>query len=84
MSSLVGSFAIRRLPLVEDGRMVGVLTTDDLLIDVAANLGDLVRPITGQVLSCIATRLSISRLLRKLTRRAFGAGVNPSLLPLVA
>ena len=43
------SHAIRRLPLVEDGRIVGVLTTDDLLIDVAANLGDLVRPITGQV-----------------------------------
>jgi signal-transduction protein with cAMP-binding, CBS, and nucleotidyltransferase domain len=43
------SHAIRRLPLVEGGRIVGVLTTDDLLIDLVADLGDLVRPITGQV-----------------------------------
>ena len=43
------SHAIRRLPLVRDGRIVGMLTTDDLLIDLVADLGDLVRPITGQV-----------------------------------
>jgi CBS domain-containing protein len=43
------SHAIRRLPLVENGRIVGMLTTDDLLIDLVADLGDLVRPITGQV-----------------------------------
>jgi signal-transduction protein with cAMP-binding, CBS, and nucleotidyltransferase domain len=43
------SHAIRRLPLVRDGHIVGMLTTDDLLIDLVADLGDLVRPITGQV-----------------------------------
>ena len=43
------SHAVRRLPLVRDGRIVGMLTTDDLLIDLVADLGDLVRPITGQV-----------------------------------
>jgi signal-transduction protein with cAMP-binding, CBS, and nucleotidyltransferase domain len=43
------SHAIRRLPLVRDGRIVGMLTTDDLLIDLVADLSDLVRPITGQV-----------------------------------
>lgn len=42
--------AIRRLPLVEDGKFVGMLVVDDLLIDVIANLGDLVRPITGEVI----------------------------------
>ena len=43
------SQAIRWLPLVQHGRLVGMLTTDDLLIDLVADLGDLVRPITGQV-----------------------------------
>jgi signal-transduction protein with cAMP-binding, CBS, and nucleotidyltransferase domain len=47
--SIFHSHAIRRLPLVEDGSIVGMLTTDDLLIDFVADLGDLVRPITGQV-----------------------------------
>jgi CBS domain-containing protein len=43
------SHAIRRVPLVENGRLVGMLTTDDLLIDLVADLGEIVRPITGQV-----------------------------------
>lgn len=43
------SHAIRRLPVVERGHIVGMLTTDDLLIDIVGDLGDLVRPITGQV-----------------------------------
>jgi CBS domain-containing protein len=43
------SHAVRRLPLVQDGRIVGMLTTDDLLIDLVADLGEIVRPITGQV-----------------------------------
>ena len=46
---LFHSHAIRRLPLVESGRMVGMLTTDDLLIDLVADLAEIVRPITGQV-----------------------------------
>jgi CBS domain-containing protein len=44
------SHAIRRLPLVDDaGKIVGVLTTDDLLIDLVSDLGESLRPITGQV-----------------------------------
>jgi CBS domain-containing protein len=43
------SHAIRRLPLVDNGKVVGMLTTDDLLIDFVADLGDVIRPITGEV-----------------------------------
>jgi CBS domain-containing protein len=43
------SHAIRRLPLVEDGRMVGMLTVDDLMIDLVNDLDSLVRPVFGQV-----------------------------------
>ncbi len=40
----------RRLPLLDDaGRLAGVLTVDDLLIDLTADLADVVRPITGEV-----------------------------------
>ncbi len=42
--------AFRRLPLVEEGRMVGMLTVDDLLMDVVSDLANLVRPITGEVI----------------------------------
>jgi len=42
--------AIRRLPLVTGDRMVGMLTVDDLVVDVTADLVRLVRPVTGQVL----------------------------------
>lgn len=42
--------AIRRLPVMESGRFVGMVAVDDLLIDLAADLGDLVRPITGEVI----------------------------------
>lgn len=38
----------RRLPVVDDDRLVGMLTVDDLVIDVTADLVDLARPITGQ------------------------------------
>jgi CBS domain-containing protein len=41
---------IRRLPLVEDGHLVGMVTVDDLVIDLTSDLGRLSRPITGQVL----------------------------------
>jgi CBS domain-containing protein len=42
--------ACRRLPLISDGRLVGMLTVDDLLIDLIADLGDVARPITGEVI----------------------------------
>jgi len=42
--------AIRRLPLVADDHLVGMLTVDDLVVDVTADLARLVRPVTDQVL----------------------------------
>ncbi|MGH9083838.1 MAG: CBS domain-containing protein [Acidimicrobiales bacterium] len=42
--------AVRRLAVVRDGRFVGMITVDDLLVDVAADLGDLAQPITAEVL----------------------------------
>jgi CBS domain-containing protein len=41
---------VRRLAVVRDGRFVGMLTIDDLLINLAADLADLTRPITAEVL----------------------------------
>lgn len=41
---------IRRLPLMEGDRMVGMLSMDDLVIDFVSDLGRLTRPILGQVL----------------------------------
>lgn len=42
--------AVRRLVVVREGRFVGMLSIDDLLVDVAADLADLARPITAEVL----------------------------------
>ena len=42
--------ACRRVPLISDGQVVGMLTADDLLIDLIADLGDIARPITGEVI----------------------------------
>jgi CBS domain-containing protein len=42
--------AVRRLAVVRDGRFVGMVTVDDLLIDLAADLSDLARPVTAEVL----------------------------------
>jgi signal-transduction protein with cAMP-binding, CBS, and nucleotidyltransferase domain len=41
---------IRRLPLVEDGRMTGMITVDDVAIDLVSELDSLFRPVTGQVI----------------------------------
>jgi signal-transduction protein with cAMP-binding, CBS, and nucleotidyltransferase domain len=40
---------IRRLPVIDEGRMVGMLTVDDLMIHMINDLSDLVAPVTGQV-----------------------------------
>jgi len=40
----------RRLPLVEEGRVVAMLAVDDLVIDVASDLANLVRPVVGEVI----------------------------------
>jgi CBS domain-containing protein len=42
--------AIRRVVLVDGDRPVGLVSVDDLLVDLAADLGDLARPVTGEVL----------------------------------
>jgi CBS domain-containing protein len=42
--------AVRRLPLVEDDAVIGMLTMDDLVVDLTGDLGRLTRPITAQVL----------------------------------
>lgn len=44
------SHAIRRIPIVEDGRVVAMVSADDLVMDVASDLVDLARPITAQVI----------------------------------
>ena len=42
--------AVRRLAVVQGDRFVGMISVDDLLIDVAADLADLARPVTAEVL----------------------------------
>jgi CBS domain-containing protein len=42
--------AVRRIPLVAGDRAVGMLTIDDLLVDLTSDLADLARPVTGQVI----------------------------------
>lgn len=42
--------AVRRLAVVRDGVFVGMVTVDDLLVDLAADLADLARPVTAEVL----------------------------------
>jgi CBS domain-containing protein len=41
--------AIRRLPVVDQDRMVGMFTVDDLMIRLVNDLEDLMAPVTGQV-----------------------------------
>lgn len=45
-----GAHALRRLAVVQDDRFVGMVTVDDLLVDLAADLSDLARPVTAEVL----------------------------------
>jgi CBS domain-containing protein len=47
---LFRTHACRRVPLISDGQVVGMLTADDLLIDLIADLGDIARPIIGEVI----------------------------------
>ncbi len=48
--ALFRSHGIRRLAVERDGCFVGVITVDDLLVDLSADLADLARPITAEVL----------------------------------
>lgn len=47
---LFRTHALRRLALVRDGQFVGMITVDDLLIDLAGDLSDLARPVTAEVI----------------------------------
>ena len=42
--------AVRRLAVVREGRFLGTVTVDDLLVYVSADLADLVRPVTAELL----------------------------------
>lgn len=46
---LFRTHAVRRLAVVRDEKFVGMITVDDLLIDLAADLSDLARPVTAEV-----------------------------------
>ena len=41
--------AVRRLVVLRDGALVGVLSIDDLLVDLVGDLADLVRPVTAEI-----------------------------------
>lgn len=42
--------AVRRLAIVSGTRFVGTVTVDDLLVDLAADLADLARPVTAEIM----------------------------------
>ena len=47
--ALFRSHAVRRLAVVRDDQFVGMITVDDLLVDLAADLSDLARPVTAEI-----------------------------------
>lgn len=47
---LFRTHAVRRLAVVRGGHFVGMLSIDDLLVYLAADLADLARPITAEIL----------------------------------
>lgn len=48
--ALFRTHAARRLAVVREERFVGMITVDDLLVDLAGDLADLARPVTAEVL----------------------------------
>jgi CBS domain-containing protein len=48
--ALFRTHAVRRLAVVRDGKFQGTVTIDDLLVDLAADLADLARPVAAEVL----------------------------------
>lgn len=48
--ALFRTHGVRRLAVVRGQGFVGMITVDDLLIDLASDLSDLSRPVTGEVL----------------------------------
>ena len=47
--SLLSTHGIRRLAVVKDDRFVGMITIDDLLVDLANDLNELSRPVTAEI-----------------------------------
>jgi CBS domain-containing protein len=48
--ALFRTHTVRRLAVVRDGQFVGMITVDDLLMDLASDLTDLARPVAAEVL----------------------------------
>lgn len=47
---ILGTRGVRRLPVVSDEGIVGMLTVDDLLVGVATDLERLVQPVVGELI----------------------------------
>jgi predicted transcriptional regulator len=50
VARLFREHAIRRLPIISGDRVLGMITVDDLLIDLTQDVADVIRPITGEVI----------------------------------
>jgi len=48
--ALFRSHGVRRLAVTRGGEFVGMITVDDLLIDLTADLSDLARPVTAETI----------------------------------
>ena len=48
--ALFRTHAVRRLAVVRGAQFVGMISVDDLLVDLAGDLADLARPVTAEVL----------------------------------
>jgi CBS domain-containing protein len=48
--ALFGAHGVRRLAVVRDEQFMGTITIDDLLVDLAIDLGNLARPISHEML----------------------------------
>lgn len=47
---LIESACVRRLVVTEAGQFAGFVSVDDLLVDLAADLASIARPVTGEIL----------------------------------
>jgi CBS domain-containing protein len=47
---LFRTHAVRRVAVVRDGRMEGIIAVDDLLVVLSRQLADIARPVTGELL----------------------------------
>jgi CBS domain-containing protein len=48
--NILNAHAVRRLAMIRDGVVVGVLSSDDLLVCMASDLANLARPVTAELL----------------------------------